>query len=120
MSSTIHNSREQVAPSKTAPDEQSRYSDAALTPPVDVIEDESGITLYADLPGDRALRSAAETRVAAAQANVFHCKLTHFQYGRTSFFVRCAAYEGLLAHSPAGQASAESRCFQPHEQDGTR
>ena len=29
----------------------SRYSDAALTPPVDVVEDASGITLYADLPG---------------------------------------------------------------------
>jgi len=29
----------------------SRYSDAALTPPVDVIEDTGGITLYADLPG---------------------------------------------------------------------
>jgi HSP20 family molecular chaperone IbpA len=28
-----------------------RYTDAALTPPVDVIEDASGITLYADLPG---------------------------------------------------------------------
>ncbi|HSI51334.1 MAG TPA: Hsp20/alpha crystallin family protein [Ideonella sp.] len=27
------------------------YSDAALTPPVDVIEDSQGITLYADLPG---------------------------------------------------------------------
>lgn len=26
-------------------------ADAALTPPVDVIEDVSGITLYADLPG---------------------------------------------------------------------
>ncbi|MCZ2413893.1 MAG: Hsp20/alpha crystallin family protein, partial [Burkholderiales bacterium] len=26
-------------------------SDAALVPPVDVIEDASGITLYADLPG---------------------------------------------------------------------
>jgi len=31
--------------------QQSRYSDAALTPPVDVIEDAGGITLYADLPG---------------------------------------------------------------------
>jgi HSP20 family protein len=30
---------------------QTRYSDAALTPPVDVVEDGSGITLYADLPG---------------------------------------------------------------------
>jgi HSP20 family protein len=31
--------------------ERYRYSDAALTPPVDVVEDASGITLYADLPG---------------------------------------------------------------------
>jgi HSP20 family protein len=28
-----------------------RYADAALMPPVDVIEDSNGITLYADLPG---------------------------------------------------------------------
>jgi HSP20 family protein len=28
-----------------------RYSEAALTPPVDVVEDSGGITLYADLPG---------------------------------------------------------------------
>ncbi|WP_354358418.1 Hsp20/alpha crystallin family protein [Variovorax boronicumulans] len=28
-----------------------RYSEAALTPAVDVIEDTNGITLYADLPG---------------------------------------------------------------------
>lgn len=28
-----------------------RYSEAALTPPVDVVEDNTGITLYADLPG---------------------------------------------------------------------
>lgn len=27
------------------------YSEAALTPPVDVVEDSGGITLYADLPG---------------------------------------------------------------------
>jgi len=31
--------------------ERSSYSDAALTPPVDVIEDATGITLLADLPG---------------------------------------------------------------------
>lgn len=31
--------------------EGARYSDAALTPPVDVIEDSGGITLFADLPG---------------------------------------------------------------------
>jgi HSP20 family protein len=28
-----------------------RYANAALTPPVDVVEDSAGITLYADLPG---------------------------------------------------------------------
>lgn len=33
------------------PHDTSRYSDATLTPPVDVIEDAHGITLYADLPG---------------------------------------------------------------------
>ncbi|MGJ3704297.1 MULTISPECIES: Hsp20/alpha crystallin family protein [Variovorax] len=32
-------------------EDATRYSDAALTPPVDVIEDSGGITLYADLPG---------------------------------------------------------------------
>ncbi|MGE0347985.1 Hsp20/alpha crystallin family protein [Hydrogenophaga sp.] len=33
------------------PGSESRQADAALTPPVDVIEDANGITLYADLPG---------------------------------------------------------------------
>ncbi len=28
-----------------------RYSESTLTPPVDVVEDDGGITLYADLPG---------------------------------------------------------------------
>lgn len=37
------NERTQVA--------ESRRDDAALLPPVDVIEDAAGITLYADLPG---------------------------------------------------------------------
>lgn len=31
--------------------EDRRYAEATLTPPVDVIEDSAGITLYADLPG---------------------------------------------------------------------
>jgi len=35
----------------SAAQDRSRYADAALTPPVDVIEDSGGITLYADLPG---------------------------------------------------------------------
>jgi len=41
-----------AAPHKeVAQQERYRYSDAALTPPVDVVEDPIGITLYADLPG---------------------------------------------------------------------
>ena len=32
-------------------DDSTRYRDAALTPPVDVVEDSGGITLFADLPG---------------------------------------------------------------------
>lgn len=41
-----------VSPSTAdAPQQATRYSDVALTPPVDVIEDTNGITLYADLPG---------------------------------------------------------------------
>src|SRR5579862_7748272 len=31
--------------------EDRRYAEATLTPPVDVLEDSAGITLYADLPG---------------------------------------------------------------------
>ena len=31
--------------------DERRYAEATLTPPVDVIEDGAGITLYADLPG---------------------------------------------------------------------
>jgi HSP20 family protein len=42
---------QRVSPSHAPRPETSRYSDAALTPPVDVIEDTHGITLYADLPG---------------------------------------------------------------------
>lgn len=40
-----------AAQAEPAPQQRSRYSDEALTPPVDVIEDANGITLYADLPG---------------------------------------------------------------------
>ncbi len=39
------------APTDAGQSARSRYSDAALTPPVDVFEDANGITLYADLPG---------------------------------------------------------------------
>jgi len=38
-------------PADRVNEERSRLSESALTPPVDVIEDAEGITLYADLPG---------------------------------------------------------------------
>lgn len=41
------NTLAQVNPDKTAPARR----EAALLPPVDVVEDTTGITLYADLPG---------------------------------------------------------------------
>lgn len=44
---TIHTPAQKAA----GQDERSRYNDAVLTPPVDVVEDTAGITLYADLPG---------------------------------------------------------------------
>lgn len=40
-----------TAVSRNTTNAASAAADAALTPPVDVIEDVSGITLYADLPG---------------------------------------------------------------------
>lgn len=51
-----------------------RYSDATLTPPVDVIEDANGITLYADLPGvgrDKLhLQVESDTLTIEAQADL--------------------------------------------------
>jgi HSP20 family protein len=38
-------------PSSGTRKDSSGYAQAALTPPVDVVEDATGITLYADLPG---------------------------------------------------------------------
>ena len=38
-------------PANTHQEDGQRYSQAALTPPVDVTEDAAGITLLADLPG---------------------------------------------------------------------
>ena len=49
MSTDIQNTASQQ-PQRGA-DAAQRYEQAALTPPVDVVEDASGITLYADLPG---------------------------------------------------------------------
>ncbi len=43
----------QNAPNAQQGRQGARYSDSTLTPPVDVIEDAGGITLYADLPGVR-------------------------------------------------------------------
>jgi HSP20 family molecular chaperone IbpA len=40
-----------TSPSTVARKDRAGYGEAALTPPVDVVEDSTGITLYADLPG---------------------------------------------------------------------
>jgi HSP20 family protein len=50
MSNTIQTTQNDTS-RETAQQQGARYSDAALLPPVDVFEDETGITLYADLPG---------------------------------------------------------------------
>ena len=47
----LRNQERAPTSSEKAQSNGGRYSDAALMPPVDVIEDASGITLYADLPG---------------------------------------------------------------------
>ena len=53
MNDTTAVARNQPAsrPDATQRAEAAQRSDAALLPPVDVIEDSTGITLYADLPG---------------------------------------------------------------------
>lgn len=51
MSNDVQTSRTSAMRTDANEQDRSRYSDAALTPPVDVIEDASGITLFADLPG---------------------------------------------------------------------
>lgn len=54
--------------------QRARYGEATLTPPVDVIEDAQGITLYADLPGvsrDRLdLRVEADTLTIEAESGL--------------------------------------------------
>lgn len=62
------------SPEGTAPKNAARYSQAALTPPVDVIEDSGGITLYADLPGvareQLSLHVEAETLTIEAESSL--------------------------------------------------
>lgn len=50
MTNNIQKSHSADATERSYQD-RSRYSEAALTPAVDVVEDAAGITLYADLPG---------------------------------------------------------------------
>lgn len=47
----------------TSPDQEKTRAEAALLPPVDVVEDSTGITLYADLPG--VAKDALHLRVEA-------------------------------------------------------
>jgi HSP20 family molecular chaperone IbpA len=72
MSNDIQ-TRSPGAPEGTDP-KTSRYGSAALTPPVDVVEDAGGITLYADLPGvsreNLNLHVEAETLTIEAESNL--------------------------------------------------
>ncbi|MFS2047661.1 Hsp20/alpha crystallin family protein [Variovorax sp. Varisp41] len=51
MSNDVRATHSNAARGGPTSQDRSRYSDAALTPPVDVVEDANGITLFADLPG---------------------------------------------------------------------
>lgn len=55
-------------------EDSTRYSDTALTPPVDVVEDSGGITLFADLPGvsrDKlSLQVASDTLTIEAESGL--------------------------------------------------
>ncbi len=61
-------------PSTVTRKDRPGYGEAALTPPVDVVEDATGITLYADLPGVSKeklhLQVEAETLVIDAESNL--------------------------------------------------
>ena len=76
LSNDIQTRRNPTSPAATGPDAagHARHGDAALTPPVDVIEDARGITLYADLPGvsrDRLdLQIEADTLIIEAEADL--------------------------------------------------
>ena len=76
MSNDIQATRHPSSPAGTGPEasQRPRHGEAALTPPVDVIEDAQGITLYADLPGvsrDRLdLQVEADTLIIEAEADL--------------------------------------------------
>lgn len=81
------------------------YSVAALTPPVDVLEDSSGITLYADLPGvskDKLqLQTEADMLTVEAELDI-RCRRA---FSRP--IPRCVG--PLSTHVPPEQGA---RCFQ--------
>jgi HSP20 family molecular chaperone IbpA len=57
-----------TAPAATREEATSVRQEAALLPPVDVVEDATGITLYADLPG--VPRDKLDLRVEGDQLNI--------------------------------------------------
>ena len=57
-----------TAPAAAREEATSARQEAALLPPVDVVEDATGITLYADLPG--VPRDKLELRVEGDQLNI--------------------------------------------------
>jgi len=80
------------APRPTDSGQAPRYQSAALTPPVDVVEDAGGITLYADLPGvsrDKLnLHVEAETLTIEAESGLSvpdDLKISHTEVGLGRF-----------------------------------
>ena len=67
MSNTVQTTP-RTNPGPTRAQEGARYDRATLTPPVDVIEDAGGITLYADLPG--VTRERLHLQVEAATLSI--------------------------------------------------
>lgn len=76
MSNDVQTTRDPSSPAAPGPgaSRRARHGDAALTPPVDVIEDAQGITLYADLPGVSRekldLQVEADTLIIEAEADL--------------------------------------------------
>lgn len=74
MSNEVQSATRTAPQSNADPSDRLRYSDAALTPPVDVVENENGITLYADLPGVNReklnLQVESDTLTIEAEADV--------------------------------------------------
>jgi HSP20 family molecular chaperone IbpA len=65
---TVTTQRDQTAPARNERAERDTRDERTLLPPVDVIEDATGITLYADMPG--VAKDRVHLRVEAEQLTI--------------------------------------------------